>query len=193
MKVWAYIHPELNTLCCALLPEAVPQGVEYVELEVETPEDVILDNGQIRVKTEQEKLQDKKQELLLKLSNEAKAYIEKYYPELKQRSDASDKENGESYLVHKGLDANALRKDITELTMRHYPDFTIALQLLLRKYTSDNQYVNYWLEQLLKVAFRLNFVFLVKQEHNFIKQAIENAKSIEELPRIEFNTSYPEI
>jgi len=61
MRVWAYIHPELKTLCCALLPEAVPEGVEAVELEVETPDDVILDSGQIRVKTETEKLEEEKQ------------------------------------------------------------------------------------------------------------------------------------
>ena len=35
MKVWAYIHPQLNILCCALLPEAVPEGVQTVELEVD--------------------------------------------------------------------------------------------------------------------------------------------------------------
>jgi len=69
MKVWAYIHPELNILCCALLPEAVPEGVEAVELEVETPDDVILDNGQIRVKTETEKLEEEKQRKLAELKN----------------------------------------------------------------------------------------------------------------------------
>jgi hypothetical protein len=42
MKVYAFIHPELGILCCALLPEAVPPNVEAVELEVETPDDVIL-------------------------------------------------------------------------------------------------------------------------------------------------------
>ena len=71
MKVWAYVHPELNILCCALLPEAVPQGVEYVELEVETPDDVILDNGQIRLKTEAEKLAEEKQRKL----DELKQYV----------------------------------------------------------------------------------------------------------------------
>ena len=69
MKVWAYIHPNLNILCCALLPEAVPEGVEAVELEVETPDDVILDNGQIRVKTETEKLEEEKQRKLAELKN----------------------------------------------------------------------------------------------------------------------------
>jgi hypothetical protein len=68
MKVWAYLHPELNILCCALLPEAVPQGVEAIELEVETPDDVVLDeNGQIRVKTEAEKLAGERQRKLAEL------------------------------------------------------------------------------------------------------------------------------
>jgi hypothetical protein len=69
MKVWVYIHPQLNILCCALLPEAVPEGVEAVELEVESPDDVILDNGQIRVKTETEKLEEEKQRKLAELKN----------------------------------------------------------------------------------------------------------------------------
>ncbi len=71
MKVWAYIHPQLNTLCCALLPEAVPQGVNAVELEVESTDDIILDNGQIRVKTEAEKLEEEKQRKL----EELKRYV----------------------------------------------------------------------------------------------------------------------
>ena len=69
MKIWAYIHPELNILCCAVLPEAIPEGVEAVELEVETPDDVVLDNGQIRLKTEVEKLAEEKQRKLTELKN----------------------------------------------------------------------------------------------------------------------------
>jgi hypothetical protein len=69
MKVWAYIHPDLKTLCCALLPEAAPEGVEAVELEVESPDDVILDNGQIRLKTEAEKLAEEKQKKLAELKS----------------------------------------------------------------------------------------------------------------------------
>ena len=71
MKVWAYIHPELDMLCCALLPEAVPEGVQAVELEVASPDDVIYDNGQIRVKTEAEKLVEEKQKKL----EELKRYV----------------------------------------------------------------------------------------------------------------------
>ena len=69
MKVYAFIHPDLKILCCAMLPEAVPKGVEAVELEVESPDDVILDNGQIRLKTETEKLAEEKQKKLIELKN----------------------------------------------------------------------------------------------------------------------------
>jgi hypothetical protein len=69
MKVWAYIHPELNILCCALLPEAVPEGIEAVELEAESPDDVIWDGERIRLKTEAEKLQEEKQKKLAELKN----------------------------------------------------------------------------------------------------------------------------
>jgi DNA-binding helix-hairpin-helix protein with protein kinase domain len=71
MKVWAYLHPELNILCCALLPEAVPQGVEAVELEVETPDDLTYDGSQIRLKTQDEKLQELKTRKL----SELKTYV----------------------------------------------------------------------------------------------------------------------
>ena len=69
MKVYAFIHPDLKILCCALLPEAVPEGVEAVELEVETPDDVVVDNGQIRLKTEAEKLTEEKQKKLTELKS----------------------------------------------------------------------------------------------------------------------------
>jgi D-serine dehydratase len=71
MKVYAFIHPDLKILCCAILPEAIPSNVEYVELEVETPEDVIYDGTQIRLKTEEEKLIEEKQKKL----EELKRYV----------------------------------------------------------------------------------------------------------------------
>jgi hypothetical protein len=76
MKVYAFIHPELNILCCAVLPEAVPEGVEAIELEVESPDDVILDNGQIRVKTEAEKLEEEKQKKLAELKKYVAGLLE---------------------------------------------------------------------------------------------------------------------
>jgi hypothetical protein len=70
MKIWAYLHPELNVPYWALSKEAVPQGVNAVELEVESTDDIILDNGQIRVKTEQEKLEELKQTKLQEIAYE---------------------------------------------------------------------------------------------------------------------------
>jgi regulator of PEP synthase PpsR (kinase-PPPase family) len=69
MKVWAYIQPNTNILCCALLKESVPEGVNAIELEVETPNDVILDNGEIGLKTDAEKLQEVKQSKLSRLKS----------------------------------------------------------------------------------------------------------------------------
>ena len=76
MKVYAFIHPDLQILCCALLPEAVPPNTEYVELEVETPDDVVYDNGQIRLKTEAEKLAEEKQRKLTELKNYVASLLE---------------------------------------------------------------------------------------------------------------------
>ncbi|DAD54686.1 TPA: conserved hypothetical protein [Thermocrinis Great Boiling Spring virus] len=67
MKVYAYLHPQLNILCCAVLPEAVPQGVQAIEFEVEDVSDVIYDGTQIRLKTPEEKLNERKQEKLQQL------------------------------------------------------------------------------------------------------------------------------
>ena len=138
MKVWAYIHPELNILCCALLPETVPQGVEYVELEVETPDDVILDNGQIRVKTEAEKLAEEKQRKL----DELKQYV----ATLLSPTD---------YVVIKISEAETL-------------GYTETAEQLKQKYATQLQQreaIRQWNEQM--------------------KQAIRNAKTLEELRRIE--------
>nr|BAL53641.1 hypothetical protein HGMM_F07F09C16 [uncultured Aquificae bacterium] len=71
MKVWAYIHPQLNTFCCALLPEAVPKGVEAIEFDVESIDDIIYDGIRIRLKTEAEKLAEEKQRKL----DELKRYV----------------------------------------------------------------------------------------------------------------------
>jgi hypothetical protein len=139
MKVWAYIHPELNILCCALLPEAVPEGVEAVELEVETPDDVVLDdNGQIRLKTETEKLAEEKQKKL----EELKRYVATLFSQT-------------DYVVIKIAEAQALGDTETAEQLRQ----KYATQLQQR------EAIRQWNEQM--------------------KQAIRNAKTLEELRSIE--------
>jgi hypothetical protein len=71
MIVWAYKN-ENNVLCCALLEESVPQGIEAIKLEVDSPDDVILDeNGNITIKSQEQKLQ----ELKLKKLDYLKKYV----------------------------------------------------------------------------------------------------------------------
>jgi len=79
MIVWAYKN-ENNVLCCALLEESVPQGVSALRLEVDSPDDVILDaNGNITVKSQEQKLQELKVKKL--------DYLKKYVYSLLQPTD----------------------------------------------------------------------------------------------------------
>lgn len=71
MKVWAYIHPQLNILCCALLQENIPDNVDAIEFEVENTNDIVYDGTQIRLKTQDEKLQELKAQKL----SELKTYV----------------------------------------------------------------------------------------------------------------------
>ncbi|DAD54585.1 TPA: conserved hypothetical protein [Aquificae Conch Spring virus] len=137
MKVWVYIHPELNILCCALLKENVPEGVQAVELEVESPDDVVYDGTQIRLKTETEKFAEEKQRKFLELKS--------YVASLLAPSD---------YVITKIAEAQ-LQNNIEEV------------QTLKQKYAQQLQRreaIRIWNEQM--------------------KQAIENATSLEELRKI---------
>ncbi len=138
MKVYAFIHPELKTLCCALIREAVPQGVEYVELEVESPDDVVYDNGQIRAKTTEEKLAEEKERKLAELRN--------YVTNLLERTD---------YIIIRIAEAE-VKGDIAEIE---------RLKQRYAKQLQQREDIRKWNEQM--------------------KQAIRNAKNLEELRRIE--------
>lgn len=137
MKVWAYIHPQLNILYCALLPEAVPEGVQAVEFEVASPDDVIYDNGQIRVKTEAEKLAEEKQKKLEELKQ--------YVASLLSPTD---------YVITKISEAQILN-DTTEV---------VALKQKYLAQLQQRKAIRQWNEQM--------------------KQAIQNAQSLEELKGI---------
>jgi hypothetical protein len=60
MLVYAYIHPELNILCVSLDQNSVPLNVKYEVFDVQSVDDLMLDNGVIRLKTDE----DRKKELL---------------------------------------------------------------------------------------------------------------------------------
>jgi hypothetical protein len=136
--------------------------------------------------------EEQKTNAIKDLSQKASTYILQYYPDVKQRSDVSDKENGESYLVFRGIDVNALRKDITSLILSN-TDFQTALSNLNQKYNSTNdQIIYYWFSQVLKIAYRQFFVFQVKQEYFSYIQQIQQSTSLP-LPSFEFKTPFPQL
>ncbi len=189
----AYAWYENGNIFVAYSKDVAPDTVIEVD-DFITSSDLVIEDGILRLKTDEEKLQELKQQLLQRLPTEVSSYIYKYYPQLKQQSDISDKENGESYLAYVGLDITQLRKDITAIVLRNYPNYETGIQLLLQKYGSkDNKMINYWLDQLLKIGYRNHFVFLVKQEYSRLTQSISSATSKEQLPpKITFTTQFPQ-
>ena len=137
MKVYAFIHPDLKTLCCAVLREAVPPNTEYVELEVKSREDVVFDNGQIRLKTEAEKLAEEKQRKLAELKS--------YVASMLEQTD---------YIVVRIAEAEALGN-------------TEAVEQLKQRYATQLQQRQ-----------------AIRQWNEKMKQAIRNAKTLEELRSI---------
>jgi hypothetical protein len=192
MKVWAYVNQQLNTLCCALLQSAIPEGVNAIELDVETPDDVILDNGSIRVKTDAEKLTEAKQKAITDLYRKAYDYVFKYYDDIKLRADIINKEIGENYFIYKGIDMNAFRKDVFSLILSN-TDFQTALSNLSKKYDDGSDaMVSFWISTLLEIAYRNYFAFLVSQEYASYLQQIQQANSLP-LPTFDFKTTPPQL
>jgi hypothetical protein len=122
------------------LEAELPPSDAYVifELDAETPNDVVYDNGQIRLKTEAEKLVEEKERKLIEL----KSYIASLF----ERTD---------YIIIKITEAQALgdTEEVEQLKQKY------ATQLQQRQAIRD------WNEQM--------------------KQAIRNAKTLEELRSIE--------
>lgn len=192
MKIWAYINSQTNTLCCALLPEAVPKFVNAVELEVETPDDVILDNGVIRVKTTEEKLSEAKQKAIQNLYTQAYTYTFRYYNDMLLRADLINREVGENYLIYKGIDTNAFRKDVSALILNN-TDYQTAVSNLNKMYNPNNEpMISFWVSELLKIAYRHYFAYLVSREYTSFIQQIQQASSLP-LPNFEFKTPYPQL
>lgn len=192
MKVWAYIHPTTKVLCCALLPEAVPQGVNAVELEVNSTDDVILDNGKIRVKTDEEKLVEAKQKAIQDLYQKAYVYTFKYYDDKQLRMDIVSKEVGENFLISKGIDINSFRSDGASYILSN-KDYQTTVANLNQKYNPNNDStISFWISTLLAIAYRYYFVFQVSQEYSSYVQQIQQATTLP-LPDFEFKTPFPNL
>jgi len=117
MKVWAFIDSE-GKLCCALFPEAVPQGVEPTEFEVDSPDDLVLDNGEIRLKTTEEKLSEAKANLLAELKMLTASLLAPT-----------------DYVIIKIAEATELGQDTTEL--KQYYTNTLAKREQIRRFNAD--------------------------------------------------------
>ncbi len=122
------------------LEAELPPSDAYVifELDVDSPEDIILDNGQIRVKTETEKLAEEKQKKLAELKS--------YIASLLQPTD---------YTIIKIAEAEVKGDEM-------------EVERLKQKYAQqlqEREAIRKWNEQM--------------------KQAIRNAKNLEELRSIE--------
>jgi hypothetical protein len=192
MKVWAYINPQTNILCCALLKESVPSNVNAVELEVETPDDVVYIDGVIRVKTTEEKLSEAKQKAIQNLYTQAYTYTFRYYNDMLLRTDLINREVGENYLVYKGIDTNTFRKDVSSYILSN-KDYQTAVSDLNQKYNSNNEpMVSFWISTLLAIAYRHYFAYLVSQEYTSYIQQIQQASSLP-LPDFEFKTPFPQL
>ncbi|DAD54669.1 TPA: conserved hypothetical protein [Aquificae Joseph's Coat Spring virus] len=187
MKVWAYLNSN-GVLCCALNQSSVPAGVNATELDVNSPDDVVYESGTIRPKTQAELLAAVQQQALQQLSQSTLSYISHYYPDWKQRSDISDLANGEAYLTYAGINITQIRQIITQQILSG-ASYTQALSTLNQTFNSNtNPTIGYWLEQLLKVGYRQDFVFKVKQQYYSISQQLSSATA---LPLPSYTISVP--
>jgi len=133
MKVYAFVKD--NQLFCAFNTYLIPQGIQAIEFEVEDINDIIYDGTQIRLKTTEEKLNEKKEQLLQQLKQIFASKIAQT-----------------DYVFIKLEEARLLNKDI---------------QPLLEKY-----------------ATQLQERRLIRQRYEELKQAIQNATTLEELDAI---------
>ncbi len=88
MEFYVYKDVNNNTVISVIPPL---ETTDYQVIVAEKPEDLIIDaNGNVRVKTEAEKLAEKKQMYLQSLPNVITNWIHSYYPPVKQQSDLAD-------------------------------------------------------------------------------------------------------
>ena len=142
------------------------------------PDDVILVD-----------LNRKKQQLFETLTIMTSEHIFQHYPDIKQKSDLSDKEFFETYLKINNIDEIAFRQAIAQSVQNIYnntSDFATELSNLQTSFpapaTATQQEWNLAIEQLLKIAIRVYFVQACKNVYRQYKQQIQNATTEAQLP-----------
>ena len=142
-----------------------------------------------KVKTDQQIFLQKKKIHLENLSNLIKNYIERFYPEVKQRSDMADKEYCGSILLNLNTTytTDQIYKDCANYASQILAG-TSDLQTIVSSFPATEQ--PYW-EQLIKVAVRIGWVNQVKQVYRRLRLRIEQATDISQLPYLPNEESLP--
>jgi len=140
-----------------------------------------------------------KENLLNQLNRITTQYIERNYPPIKQKSDIADKDYYENYIRMKNIDEIQFRQLLAQSVLAIYDsnsDFNTELNNIYSalNISEDDTTLKFAIEQLLKVAVRIEFVQRVKAIYRSIKKKIENATTIDELNSIELtNIQFPEL
>lgn len=189
MKVYVYMD-EYNVIRFVNDINSLPPTVKenYLECNQNDLNKVVYDETlhRLRLKTEEEYLAEKKQELLKVLTTSTEVYITTYYPELKQRSDLVDQLTNGSLLLMARQDYTSdyiYRQSATAVFL--VMDQNVPLSQVLLQYPEDERLR--W-EQIIKASIRQGFLYRVKWEYWNKKDAINNATTLEELYAIDVHT-----
>ncbi len=129
---------------------------------------------------------------LQELQASAKSYIERFYPEVKQRSDVADKEYWGAWLLAQNstYTADSIYKSAYQSALNILSG-TSDLPTEVANYPTAEQQA--W-EQLIKIALRVAFVQEVKKEYYAKKAQIEQATTEADLNAVDmtFTTPYPQ-
>lgn len=169
---------------------------------------VLLQNGQYVIQTKT--IDQYKTEKIKEVQNRFRMYIERFYPEIKQRSDLADKEYFGSWLVTNVADANGSPAYTTDILYQRA--FTYGQQIwfgskTLTQILSDlqtNELPNLqptgtyggtrqaWEQeflfawgQLIKIAVRVAFVQACKNRYRLVKTQIQQAQTVQDLRNIQ--------
>jgi len=154
----------------------------YIDGELIDISDKVWDDKKWRAKTKEEKLQEYKETQIKELNQKTKAYIESFYPDIKQRSDIADKEYWGTYLL--SINQNYSLDEIYKTASKYALDIfnkKIKLSDILNKFSETERKA--W-EQLIKVALRILFVQECKSVYHEILNKIQKATSIEEIDQL---------
>lgn len=189
MKVYVYVDEHNVIRFVSDIGSLPPTAREnYLECDRSDLNRVVFDETthQLRLKTEEEYLNEKKQELLKMLAISTEAYILTYYPELKQRSDLVDQLTNGSLLLLTRPDYTSdyiYRQAATAVLL--VMDQNVPLSQVLLQYPEDERLR--W-EQIIKASIRQGFLYRVKWEYWHKRDAINKATSLEELYAIDVHT-----